>query len=144
MGVSARGFLEDARRLQERIRSASERIEQADAILGLGGVSMGRDRVSGSSRATDLSESVQRLQDYRAELAGLLDDYVELQRFADGVIARLPDARHRQVLSMRYLEGREPRQIARAMRYSESNVRRLRREALAALDDALAEGRGEG
>ena len=85
-----------------------------------------------------LTEAVEELQGYRDELAGLLADYVELQRFADGVVARLPDARHRQVINMRYLEGMEMRHIARAMAYSESNTRRLKREALAALDAVLA------
>ncbi|WP_080797874.1 sigma factor-like helix-turn-helix DNA-binding protein [Arabiibacter massiliensis] len=143
MAPTARGFLEDARRLQERIRHASEQVEQADALLGLHGLDSARERVGGLRHADSLAERVGDLQRYRDDLAGLLADYVELQRFASGVIARLPDARHQQVLNMRYLEGREYCDIAAAMGYGERRAYSLHRDSLAALDAVLAEGRGE-
>ena len=140
MGVTAKGFLEDARRLQEAIRHASEQIERADAMLGLHGLDTARERVSGGGRADMLAENVGRLQGYRDELAGLLATYLELQRFADRTIAKLRHARHQQVLNMRYLEGKEWRQIARETSYSLSNVYELHRQAHAELDDVLAGG----
>lgn len=141
MARTARGFLEDALKIQERIRHASEQIEQIDALLGLHGLDAARERVGGSRR-DDLAERVDELLRYRDELAGLLADYVELQRFAGRVIESLDDYRHIQVLNMRYLEGREHCDIAKAMGYSERREYALHREALDALDGILREAEG--
>lgn len=143
MAVTAKGFLEDVRRLQERIRHTSEHLEQVDAMLGLHALDSSRERVGGARAHDMLAERLDELHRYRDELAGLLADYMELQRFAERVIEMLPDARHRQVLAMRYLEGRSYRDIEKAMSYSERSIMKLRRDALSALDEALSAARGE-
>lgn len=143
MAATAKGFLEDARRLQERLRRTSARLEQIDAMLGLHGLDASGERVGGSGGRDMLAERLDELHRCRDELAGLVADYVELQRFADRVIDMLPDARHRQVLAMRYLEGRGYREIARAMSFSESRVMQLHRAALAALDEVLGHNGGD-
>lgn len=66
-----------------------------------------------------------------------------MQRFAEGVIDRLEDPRHRQVLRLRCFEGMAVPRAARAMGYSERSVNRLFASALAAPDASLAEARGE-
>ena len=137
---TAKGFLEDTRRLAERIRRTREMIEAADSMLGVRGCDPAFERVSGGSRRDRLAESLDRLQGYRDELAGLLDDYIALQRFACSVVDRLPDPRHGQVISMRYLEGREWREIARKTAYSQTQLFRLHRAALASLEAVRAEG----
>ena len=141
--ATATGFLEDTRRLIEQMRHTEEAIRALDSMLDVQGYDPSRERVSGDSRHDRLAESLGRLQDYRDELAGLLDDYTALQRFADSVVARLPDARHGQIISMRYLEGKDWRAVSKAMGYSQTQTYRLHREALDALEAALAEGRGE-
>lgn len=143
MAASAKGFLEDTQRLTERIRHTQDMLERTEALLDIRGISTTRQRVSGTRGRDRLADSLDKLQTYRDELAGLLADYMELQRFADRVIARLDDPRHQEVLARRYFEGMKWLQIAKAMTYSTSQVFQLHRNAIAALDAALADARGE-
>lgn len=141
--ATATEFLEDTRRLIEQIRHTEEAIRALDSMLDVQGYDPSRERVSGGSRRDRLAESLGRLQGYRDELAGLLDDYAALQRFADSVVARLPDARHRKVLNMRYLEGADWGTVRKAIGYSERQAQRIYAAAMESLEAVLTEGRGE-
>ncbi|MEG2369342.1 MAG: sigma factor-like helix-turn-helix DNA-binding protein, partial [Raoultibacter sp.] len=138
--VDAKGFLNDTRCLTEQIRHTQEKLTQIDAMLGVSGLDISQERVSGTKSHDRLTESLDKLQDYREELAGLIVDYIALQRFAESVIMRLEDSRYQQVINLRYMEGMGWRKIAKAMIYSERNVRNIHKDALEALDAVLAEG----
>lgn len=141
--ATATGFLEDTRRLIEQIRHVRELIAEADSMLDVQGYDPSRERVSGGSSRDRLAESLGRLQDYRDGLAGLLDDYTALMRFAESAVSRLSDERHVQVINMRDLEGADWQTIAEAMSYTERHAKRIYAKAVAALDAVLAEGRGD-
>lgn len=143
MPVSAKGFLEDVRSLAAQIEHTQWRIARLDSMLDASGYDPSRERVGGTKGRDRLAESLDNLAAYREELAELIDDYVSLQRFAEGVIDRLEDPRHRQVLRLRFFVGMAWPRTAAAMGYSERRAFQLHGEALAALDAVLAEARGE-
>lgn len=115
MPVSAKGFLEDARSLEAQIEHVQWRIARLDSMLDASGYDPARERVGGTRGQGRLAESLDDLAGYRDELAGLIGDYVALQRFAEGVVDRLRDPRHRQVLRLRCLEGMAWPRAAAAM-----------------------------
>lgn len=143
MPVSAKGFLEDARSLEAQIEHVQWRIARLDSMLDASGYDPARERVGGTRGGDRLAESLDDLAGYRDELAGLIGDYIALQRFAEGVVDRLEDPRYQQVLRLRFFEGMAWPRAAAAMGYSERRAFQLHGEALAELDAVLAEARGE-
>lgn len=136
--MTAEGFLRDMQCVAEQVRHTQCEIAELDAMLDVSGFDPSRERVGGTRSRDRLAESLHKLQSRRDELAGLLDDYMALQRFADRVIGMVPDPACRRVLNMRYVEGVECGKVAEALCYSEGHERRIHRKAIAILDAVLS------
>ena len=73
---------------------------------------------------------------YAKRIAAKRNVLLRLQKEAAARIDRVPDARLRDILSMRYLQGEELKTIASALCYEARYVARLHKKALAAFADA--------
>lgn len=140
--MTAEGFLRDVQCMAEQVRHTQCEIAELDAMLDVSGFDPSRERVGGTRERDRLAESLHNLQSRRDELAGLLDDYIALQRFADRVIGMVPDPACRQVLNMRYVEGSTSNEVAKALAYSDRNERRLHAKALKMLEAVLSQACG--
>ena len=72
------------------------------------------------------------LERYAKQTAAKRNEFLLLQKEAAARIDRVPDARLRDILSMRYLQGEKMETIALALCYEARYVARLHKKALAA------------
>ncbi|MBE5786110.1 MAG: sigma-70 family RNA polymerase sigma factor [Clostridiales bacterium] len=127
--AAAREYLSSARRISamislrlaqlDRLREQGERVTRA---LGgpLGGSGAG-DRV-GDAAASLADAEEELLADYRR--------LTETETAIRSLLSTLPDARHRTVMEMRYLEGMPFFRIAMAMNYDERQIYRFHQRGL--------------
>ncbi len=118
--------------LREVRRLGEEMARWRSMAEGLGGSILTHLGKQGTQR-NPLEESVERIVLLEEELAGKLDAALRLRREVDGAIGRLCDVRLRDVLRLRYLDGRSLAHIAEEMGYSERQVFNLHRQALDAV-----------
>ena len=98
-------------RLRERLREENRRADYARALRPPGG-------------AGEIDSALLSINTRREKLAAQLTVEIE------SAIAQLEDALEREVLQMRYIDGRTNRQIAARMRITERYVRKLHRRAI--------------
>lgn len=88
----------------------------------------------GKRQASRVEEYACKAADLARELDRRIDDYVDLVREAEQLIAQLRDDRYRDVLTFRYLNGWRFPRVARAMGYDRKYTYRLHEQALRALE----------
>ncbi|WP_164998146.1 sigma factor-like helix-turn-helix DNA-binding protein [Neobittarella massiliensis] len=95
---------------------------------------------AGTVRIVGLDMQHSESRRYQQQIAGLLAVLRQRQRrllqlaaALEKQIAALPDSRHRQVLTLRFIEGLTAAQTAQVMDYSHRQVDRLQKEAAAQL-----------
>ena len=110
-------------RLQERLREENRRF--------------GRDARADYARALrppggagEIDSALLSINTRREKLAAQLTDGEAARVEIESAIAQLEDALEREVLQMRYIDGRTNRQIAARMRITERYVRKLHRRAI--------------
>lgn len=103
-------------RLREWLREESRRAEFARALRPPGGVGEIDSALLSINRCEKLAAQLMDGEAARVEI--------------ESVIAQLEDALEREVLQMRYIDGRTNRQIAARMRITERYVRKLHRRAI--------------
>ena len=104
-------------RLSERLREESRRADYARALCPSGG-------------AGEIDSALLSINTRREKLAAQLTDGEAARVEIESAIAQLEDALEREVLQMRYIDGRTNRQIAARMRITERYVRKLQRRAI--------------
>ena len=104
-------------RLRERIREENRRADYARALHPPGGTG-------------EIDSALLSINTRREKLAAQLTDGEAARVEIESTIAQLEDALEREVLQMRYIDGRTNRQIAARMRITERYVRKLRRRAI--------------
>ena len=77
-----------------------------------------------------LERAVVRLIDKEAQLAGQINNYMDLIEEAERVVEKISDEKYRQILSMRYFSRRPWEKIAEKTGYSIRQVFRLHGMAL--------------
>lgn len=129
-------YLDHVRSLGMRIEALRDEIEHQRALLGPCAVQMA-ERVSGTRRTDRFEDGVIKLdeliREYRTDLVG----YVEEYREAHEVIASLRSGAQVAILTGYYLQGKPWKQVAIDLAYSERSVYNIKREAMAALWEAL-------
>lgn len=101
-------------RLRERLREENRRADYARALCPPGGA----------------DSALLSINTRREKLAAQLTDGEAARMEIESAIAQLEDALEREVLQMRYIDGRTNRQIAARMRITERYVRKLHRRAI--------------
>ncbi len=104
-------------RLRERLREENRRADYARALRPPGG-------------ASEIDNALLSINTRREKLAALMMDGEAVRVEIESAIAQLEDALEREVLQMRYIDGRTNRQIADRMRVTERYVRKLHRRAV--------------
>ena len=104
-------------RLRERLREENRRADYARALRPPGGVG-------------EIDSALLSINTRREKLAAQLTDGEAARVEIESAIAQLEDALEREVLQMRYIDGRTNRQIAARMRITERYVRKLQRRAI--------------
>jgi RNA polymerase sigma factor (sigma-70 family) len=103
-------------RLRERLREENRRAEFARAFC--------------SPDMAGIDGALLSINTRREKLAAQLTDGETARVEIESAIAQLEDALEREVLQMRYIDGRTNRQIAARMRITERYVRKLHRRAI--------------
>lgn len=129
-------YLDHVRSLGMRIEALRDEVEHQRALLGPLSARVA-ERVSGTRRTDRFEEGAIRLEELIREYCTDLVGYVEEYREAHGVIASLPSGVQVAVLTGYYLEGKPWKMVALDLAYSEGSVYNIRREAMAALWEAL-------
>lgn len=89
--------------------------------------------VQGGSGENGMQACLDRMVDYQNQLADSLREELELLDELEAAVASVEDARLRQVLYLRYIEGKKWEEIALKMNYDYRWVLRLHDRALAEL-----------
>jgi len=87
-------------------------------------------RVSGSGPDSKLEQCVIKLVDLERDIDAEIDAFVDLTRLIKRIIAQIPDKRHRDILTWRYINRWDWQRIADAMAYDRIWVWRLHGDAL--------------
>lgn len=132
--MTAKEYLKNIRHWRGRMESYSQRIEALRTkVTGMQAISYDKVRVQ-TSPQNQMDEIIAQIFDIELRYARMLLNYHEQILQCDKMIAGMDDARHEQVLTMRYIDGLSWEKIAEQTGYSYRNVTRLHGKALAAFE----------
>lgn len=104
----------DAKREERRLERLIQRTRDRLAILGLDTT---KDKVQSSVTDDRTARIVAELVDFRNELEAQQLKSVQAQRAIERTIELLPDAKQREVLSLRYIEGMPWNAVRKELNY---------------------------
>ena len=128
--MTAKEYLRQYRYIDRSVEAKLERIERLRALAVTVMAAYGRNGGSGGRSPDSRMDVVARLVDAQRELDVEIAQLLDTKAAIEAAIARLPDARMRTLLELRYLQGRKWDDIAAALGYCRDNVLRLHRAAL--------------
>lgn len=132
--MTAKEYLRQLMRKDARINALIER-QQHYYDLASRRTTVYRDMPGGGRRsASSCEEYVCKAIDLGREIDRRIDEYVDLTREIEAVIASLPDSRHRDILTWRYANGWTWDRIAEETGYDRRQVFRLHGLALLEID----------
>ena len=136
--MTAKEYLTQVGDLDHRISILlRERQSLIAKVSGVQSPQLKDDRVSGGGSGDAMAGTINRYVDIERELTEMTERYVELRLQIVRQIEDLPDARHAQLLYLRYVEGRRLEDIACIMKrpgglfYSYRHIKRMHGCALA-------------
>jgi len=127
-----RAYLESLHRLRLRVQALRER----EAFFFRLAASTAFEEACPDDR---VGENVSLAVDHARALRRQAEALIRREQAAERWIARLPNSRHRDVLSLRYLNGWHYDRVARALDLSAGRTHALQREALRLLPEYRAE-----
>ena len=140
--MTARAFLEQARNMDRRIEALRERRQHYEDLAASCTAKYRQGPGGSTRRVSSVEEYDCKIADLDRELYERIERYAETCREIEREIDRLRDARHRDVLTLRYLNCWKWDRVARATNYSVDTVWRLHREALREMEKLrMREGR---
>lgn len=95
------------------------------------------DVVSGSGEQDKIGDAIARIIDLEREANAIIDAYVNLKKYVDEIIEKVPDPEEYNVLKKRYFLYERWEQIALEMNMSHRNVTRLHGRALQTVNELL-------
>ena len=87
-------------------------------------------RLSGTDQRSQVDDYVCKLIDLESDINRLIDEFVDQTRETERIISSLPDYRHRDILTWRYLNGWSWDKIFETMDYAPTRVFELHGYAL--------------
>lgn len=132
--MDAQQYLFDIRDNVQRIQALQERrMEYCE--MGLSTHGPPQVRRGTHPQGSNVESAVEKLVDSLAvEIDIEIGTLVREQKIAEGIIRRIPNAKWRDLLTYRYLNGWSWARVAQAMRYDKRWVHRLHQNALGAFD----------
>lgn len=113
------------RLLEERARWMALAEKMTPSLSGMPGGAGGGDR---------LGETVAKIVDLEREIDAKVDELVEHHRKIGEAISQIPDAKEREVLLRRYIQGQSWEEIGEKMEITIRRVYQLHKTALFSLD----------
>lgn len=135
--MTAKQFLQQAYRLNEKIESHTRELEQLRRLsLSLPKMDMSKDIVS-CSKKQDASyvEIIEKIVELENQITAEIDDYVDFKTQIHNAINSVEKPNENLVLRYRYIEMMSWDEIAEKMNYSNKQIRRIHYEALKSLKD---------
>lgn len=126
--MTAKEFLSQAWRIDERIESRLEEIERLEARLESGRMAS----ITGMPRggASDWTDTANRVIELKNRIGAEVGELCRVKRMVNEAIDAVEDVRYRRVLELRYRNYYTWEKIAEEMDYDARWVRRLHADAL--------------
>lgn len=128
--MKAKAYLEQARNINIQIDSKLEQVSALRQLAIKASSTLSPVPPSGTPNPHRLEETIARMMDMEQEVDEAIDGLVELKADITKAISRVPDARERVVLELRYLAFKDWASIADALGLHIRQVYRLHDEAL--------------
>lgn len=128
--MEAKAYLEQARNINIQIDSKLEQVSSLRQLAVKASSTLSPVPPSGTPNPHRLEETIARMMDMEHEVDEAIDGLVELKADIMKAISRVPDARERVVLELRYLAFKDWASIADALGLHIRQVYRLHDEAL--------------
>lgn len=125
----AKEFLQQYQDAEYEIRAKLDQIHRLRELSTSTTQALGGDRVQ-SSAENKLERIVAKIADMESEVDEDIDKLVETKKQVAEVISRVPDAAQRNVLTLRYINGKRWEEIAVDMNYNYRWVLELHGRAL--------------
>lgn len=133
--LRAKEYLQKIREGERLLRLLETEHAQCEAdIRNLKGMNYDRPIVTGGGRPVDLSAAIVKLEGYAERVNRQWDSVIEMREEAKALIAKVPDARYRDILTRRYILSERWEQIACAMGYTYRWVAHMHGAALRAFE----------
>ena len=113
--MTAKEYLSQAYRIDQRINTKLMRISELRALAQKCTVAYGGEQVSRTRNVASLEDAVMKIMEAEKELDAQIDLLVDTKKEIESVIERVPDADCRLLLEMRYLAMESWTEIARQM-----------------------------
>ena len=142
--MTAKEFLNRGFKIGKRIESVLEEVRRLDALTKSVTAVYGTEAVSRSRQTDSRENNIMRLMQAKAELEGLVDEMIRVEREIRRVTAAVPDVDCRLVLEFRYLNMNTWPEIQLKLEKSKTQIHRIHNAALKMAGDVLAAEGGEG
>ena len=134
--MTAKEYLEQAHRLDQRIDSKLEQVE-ALRCLATKSTAIIRSHPGGGGNGSFMEDAVIKIVDLEREIAKEMERLVDLKREIAETINRVEEPELQIVLERRYLNYQRWPEIAKAICYSTKTVRRWHEKALEKVEEVI-------
>lgn len=130
VGLTAKEYLQQAYRLEQRRRAKWAQIEALASIAEHSTSCLTAIRVGGTNQRSKIEFAVEKILEVEDEIAGIAGELARRSREIASVIDQIENPGHHSVLSLRYLSFWPWDRIAAEMNYDARHVYRLHGRAL--------------
>ena len=131
--MTAKEYLEQAYRLEQRIDSKLEQVEMMRYLTTKTSAII-RGDPGGGGDGNFMEDAIARIVDLEREIAAEICRLTELKREIAEIIGRLEEPEEQTVMEMRYLGYKRWPEIAQKMHRTESSLFKLHRKALKSIE----------
>ena len=131
--MTAKDFLSQAYRIDQRINSKLEQVQSLRELATKATATLSDVPASGSRKVHSMSDIIDKMIDLEAEINADIDRLVDLKREIVTAIKRVQNPEHQTLLELRYLCFKTWEQIAVQMGYSIQNSYKMHDRALMAV-----------
>lgn len=128
--MTAKEYLEQAYRLDQRINSKLEQKEALRCLATKSTATIRKNPVSSSSNDSFMEDAVIKIVDMEKEIDREIDRLVDLKREIYQVIGQVENPVYQTLLELRYLSFRTWDEIGAEMNYTRSTLMKYHKQAL--------------
>lgn len=135
--MTAKDYLSQAFRLDQRINSMLEQVASLRDMASKATASIHAGRVSGTKQRSPMEDAIVKLIDLEHEIDAEIDKLVDFKREVFSLMDSLEQPEHRFLLEHRYLHYKTWEEIAEMMNYSPRQILRIHSKALVGFEEKL-------
>lgn len=133
--MTAKEFLQQVQRYNDRIREQEEYIQRLRDSLGIAGLRYDKDRVNTSPDPDQIADVMSKIFEQERILSDMKHDAMVFRIKIIDMIHQLDDNKHKQILNLVYIDGNKLMKCADLMGYSYDYIKELHGEALKAFGE---------